>query len=115
MSIAIYFRTLWRGRLVGEDPQGNKYYEDKKKKRYGSPRRWVIYDGFPEPSRIPALWHSWLHYTTPEPPLLKQSYSWEKEHLPNLTGTTHAHKPKGLRGDPIEKDYVAWNPSLGAE
>jgi NADH:ubiquinone oxidoreductase subunit len=110
MSIAIYFRTLLRGRLVGEDPQGNKYYEDKKKLRYGKPRRWVLYNGFAEASKIPAQWHGWLHFTVNEPPLDPTLHVWEKEHLPNLTGTPYAHKPKGLRGEVATKDYVAWRP-----
>lgn len=81
MSIAIFFRTLLRGRLVGQDAQGNKYYEDKKTTRYGKPRRWVIYNEFAEASKIPSEWHGWLHYTTDEPPKARHPYSWEKEHL----------------------------------
>ena len=110
MSISIYFRTWWKGRLVGEDLQGNKYYEDKKKTRYGQPRRWVMYKGRPEASKIPASWHAWLHFTTLEPPQTHQSYDWEKDHLPNLTGTPYAHKPKGLKGLISQKDYQAWTP-----
>jgi NADH:ubiquinone oxidoreductase subunit len=45
MSLSIYFRTWWRGRFVGEDIQGNKYFEGKKMMRYGKLRRWVIYNG----------------------------------------------------------------------
>lgn len=110
MNIAILLRTWWRGRLVGEDSQGNKYYEDKKKMRYGKLRRWVLYKGRAEASKIPAEWHGWLHFTTSEPPLLQQRYAWEKEHLPNLTGTLYAHQPKGLKGLISLKDYEAWTP-----
>ncbi len=110
MSIAIFFRTLWRGRFVGEDSQGNKYYEDKKKTRYGKPRRWIMYKGRAEASKVPADWHAWLHFTTSEPPQLRQHYPWEKEHLPNLTGTPYAHQPKGLKGVVPLKDYEAWTP-----
>ena len=111
MSIAIFFRTWWRGRLVGEDTQGNKYYEDKKKTRYGKPRRWVIYKGYPEASKVPPDWHGWLHFTISEPPECQNRYPWEKEHLPNLTGTSYAHQPKGLRRLIPEKDYEAWKPT----
>lgn len=110
MSISIYFRTWWKGRLVGEDLQGNKYYEDKKKTRYGQPRRWVMYKGRPEASKIPASWHAWLHFTTLEPPQPHQRYDWEKDHLPNLTGTPSAHQPKGLKSRISLKDYKAWTP-----
>ncbi|MBM3468633.1 MAG: NADH:ubiquinone oxidoreductase subunit NDUFA12 [Alphaproteobacteria bacterium] len=110
MSIAIFFRTWWRGQLVGEDSQGNKYYEDRKKKRYGKPRRWVIYKGTAEASKIPAPWHGWLHYITQAPSPSSPIYSCEKEHSPNLTGTPHAHKPRGKRGQLPNKGYEAWTP-----
>jgi NADH:ubiquinone oxidoreductase subunit len=110
MSVSIFFRTWWKGRLVGEDPQGNKYYEDKKKTRYGQPRRWVMYKGRPEASKIPASWHAWVHFTTLEPPQPHPRYEWEKDHLPNLTGTPHAHQPKGLKGLIPQKDYKPWEP-----
>lgn len=110
MSIALFFRTWWRGRLVGEDAQGNKYFEGKKIARYGKPRRWVVYKGRTEASKVPADWHGWLHYSSNEPPATRHPYAWEKPHLPNLTGTPYAHQPKGLRGVALEKDYVAWEP-----
>ncbi|MGV8948453.1 MAG: NADH-ubiquinone oxidoreductase subunit NDUFA12 family protein [Candidatus Paracaedibacter sp.] len=110
MSISIFFRTWWRGYFVGEDSQGNKYYEDKKKTRYGQPRRWVMYKSRPEASKIPATWHAWLHLTTLEPPQPHQRYEWEKDHLPNLTGTPYAHQPKGLKSPISQKDYQAWAP-----
>lgn len=111
MSISIYFRTLWQGRLVGEDSNGNRYYEDKKETRYGKPRRWVIYKGRAEASKIPAEWHGWLHYTLAEPEKPGRRYGWQKDHLPNPTGTPDAHQPKGLRGVSPPKDYDAWKPS----
>ena len=76
MSIAIFFRTFWHGRLVGKDTQGNKYYEDKRKMRYGKPRRWLIYKGFAEASKIPSQWHGWLHFTTAELPQTDLHYPW---------------------------------------
>lgn len=115
MNISIFLRTLWRGRYVGQDTQGNKYFEDKKNATSNKPRRWVIYKGHAEASKIPAPWHGWLHYTTSEPPNLQHRYSWEKEHLPNLTGTPYAHKPKGLQGLVTEKDYEAWVPNNNPE
>lgn len=111
MNIAIFFRTWLRGRLVGKDDQGNTYYEDKKALRYGKPRRWVIYKGRAEASKVPAPWHGWLHFTTPEPPEPYTPYPWQKEHIPNLTGTPYAHKPKSLKGITPQKDYEAWKPT----
>ncbi len=54
----------WRkGVKVGEDAQGNIYYTNKD----GS-RRWVIFNGEAEASRVSPDWHGWLHHTFQEPP-----------------------------------------------
>lgn len=110
MSISIYFRTWLYGRKVGEDSQGNKYYEDKRTQRYGKPRRWVLYKGTVEATKIPPQWHGWLHLTTEVSSQSYTPYSWQKEHLPNLTGTPQAHKPKGLKGLEVRKIYEPWVP-----
>ena len=56
--------TRRHGRLVGEDEWGNTYYEQREGKGpLGKPRRWVIYNGVAEASKVPPEWHAWLHYT----------------------------------------------------
>ena len=110
MSISIYFRTWLYGRKVGEDAQGNRYYEDKRKMRYEKPRRWVMYKGTVEATKIPSQWHGWLHFTSEIPCQSYTPYPWQKEHLPNLTGTAQAHKPKGLKGLEVRKIYEPWIP-----
>ena len=51
----------WRfGELVGSDEQGNRYYRTKGRKidpTLGFERRWVIYNGVAEASRVPPSWH----------------------------------------------------------
>ena len=49
--------TILFGKLVGKDTSGNKYYESK------SGKRWVIYNGEVEASKIPSEWYSWMHHT----------------------------------------------------
>jgi NADH:ubiquinone oxidoreductase subunit len=101
----------WRaGRLVGTDAEGNRYYRNGD----GS-RRWVIFNGISEASRVPPDWHGWLHQTWQDPPtavpLLKKA--WEKPHLPNATGTGAAYHPPGslLAAVPAKRaDYEAWTP-----
>ena len=103
----------WRkGQKVGEDAQGNIYYSEKN----GS-RRWVIYNGDIEASRIPPEWHAWLHYTIDVPPSVDAPAvkSWEKDHQPNKTGSSGAYLPHGslqMGGDraPATGDYEAWRP-----
>ena len=49
------------GKHVGTDAQGNRYYRGGKKSVDGRERRWVIYSGANDASRVPAEWHGWLH------------------------------------------------------
>lgn len=113
--------TWSRGRLVGTDPQGNRYYEEKKPgKGADHKRRWVIYNGPVEASRVPADWHAWLHYTLDVPPAEANltERPWMKPHQPNLTGTPAAYRPEGSlhKGGQRPKgtgDYEPWVPDAG--
>ncbi len=115
--------TWLRGELVGRDGQGNRYYRIK---RGGTvhddslrrERRWVIYKGEVEASRVPAEWHAWLHHTTDEIPPEggPPKQPWQKEHERNLTGSTEAYRPpghmlKGGRRDKATGDYEPWTPN----
>ncbi|MEC9345954.1 MAG: NADH:ubiquinone oxidoreductase subunit NDUFA12 [Pseudomonadota bacterium] len=110
--IGTRFFTWRNGRKVGEDSFGNCYYEDRK----GSGRRWVVYKGLVEGSKVPPQWNAWLHRTTDAVPESdKPQRAWEKPHLPNLTGTPFAWRPRGhvTRGGkraPATGDYEAWSP-----
>lgn len=125
MTIATKIYTWWYGDLVGEDEFGNRYYQKKgapiKSTGYASGtrrKRWVMYNGQPEASKVPAEWHAWLHYLVDDAPEQgdRPRFDWQKEHLPNLTGTVYAYRPPGhiLKGGQREKatgDYEAWTPS----
>jgi NADH:ubiquinone oxidoreductase subunit len=106
-------------RYVGEDAFGNRYYEarDHKKSYDGNKRRFVIYKGYADASKVPAEWHGWLHHTFEDPPTTAPlpRKAWEKDHQPNLTGTIWAWRPKGAiaRGGERAKatgDYEPWTP-----
>ena len=102
--------TSRRGVKVGEDAEGNTFYET----RDGA-RRWVIYNGEAEASRISPEWHGWLHRTWEEPPTTAPlpKKAWEKPHVENLTGTPMAYAPAGsIRRERPEdrRDYDAWSP-----
>ena len=119
-TLGTRFHTWRFGEKVGEDQFGNVYYRTKggaKDKALGLQRRWVVYNGYAEASKVPADWHGWLHYTFDEPPTKEplKRQAWEKDHVPNLTGTVHAWKPQGsiARGGERQKasgDYEAWRP-----
>ncbi|WP_170770060.1 NADH:ubiquinone oxidoreductase subunit NDUFA12 [Ruegeria lacuscaerulensis] len=102
--------TARKGEKVGEDDQGNVFYRNA-----DDSKRWVIFNGEAEASRIDPDWHGWLHRTWDEPPTDKPlaHKSWEKPHQENLTGSALAYAPAGSlrRPDPIERsDYEAWSP-----
>lgn len=104
------FYTARKGVKVGEDNEGNVFY-----RTADDSKRWVIFNGEAEASRIDPDWHGWLHRTWDEPPTDKplQHKSWEKPHQENLTGTALAYTPAGSlrRQNPVERrDYEAWSP-----
>ncbi|MCC6000158.1 MAG: NADH:ubiquinone oxidoreductase subunit NDUFA12 [Pararhodobacter sp.] len=104
------FHTWRHGKKVGEDDQGNIFYESRDGKR-----RWVIYNGETEASRISPDWHGWLHHTWSETPAERPLVhkSWQKPHAENPTGTPAAYLPAGSmrRTEPAQRrDYDAWSP-----
>lgn len=122
MTIATRLYTWLKGTPVGSDAFGNRYFRGRM--THANPKgdrrrekRWVLYNGLPEPSKVPPEWHGWLHYTTDIPPTKQQRphYGWEKPPLPNLTGTPGAYLPPGhlLREGkhaPTTSEYEPWRP-----
>lgn len=109
-TIGTQLFTWRKGQKVGEDDQGNVYYQTRDGKR-----RWVIFDGYAEASRVSPDWHGWLHHTFDNTPASKPlaHKAWEKPHQPNLTGTVAAYAPAGSirRAAPADRsDYEAWRP-----
>jgi NADH:ubiquinone oxidoreductase subunit len=113
-----FFTLFSRGKFVGSDSLGNKYYSCKPRKGYKRDRRWVMYKGTPEATKVPPEWHGWLHHQTDIVPSEEaQSFRrpWQKPHKPNLTGTNQAYRPPGhiLKGGQRDKatgDYIPWTP-----
>ena len=103
--------TRRNGTKVGEDDQGNTFYRNA-----DDSKRWVIFNGEAEASRIGADWHGWLHRTFDEVPSEKplKRKNWEQPHQENLTGTLLAYAPAGSirgAGEPKDRrDYEAWAP-----
>ncbi|MDX1975299.1 MAG: NADH:ubiquinone oxidoreductase subunit NDUFA12 [Rickettsiales bacterium] len=118
MTMTTRLYTYFNGRLVGIDQFGNRYFRHKKNAPKGMrEKRWVLYNGLAEPSKVPAEWHGWLHYTIEKPPTERTitHHKWEKTHQPNLTGTPGAYVPPGHLASggqraPATADYEAWKP-----
>lgn len=106
---------LWTkrfGEKVGEDEEGNIFYQT-----HDGKRRWVIYNGVTEASKVSPDWHGWLHHTFDEPPADGElpRKTWERDHIPNMTGTDRAYRPPGSVLTPAPRakatgDYDAWQP-----
>ncbi len=116
MTFGTWLFTKMRGELVGTDEQGNRYFQDKRITPGPRRKRWVIYNGEAEASRVPPDWHGWLHYTTDTPPPAGglPRKPWQRDHLPNLTGTPNAYHPPGSAVATSERKpkphYEAWRP-----
>ncbi|KQR87842.1 NADH:ubiquinone oxidoreductase subunit NDUFA12 [Sphingomonas sp. Leaf343] len=115
-SWGTWFYGLRGMKQMGEDSLGNVYFEGRKDTS-GNPRRWVIYNGANDASRVPPAWFSWLHHQVDDVPdrALPAPRPWQKPAVANLTGTALAYRPSGS----LEKggsraaatgDYEAWTP-----
>ncbi|CAM5201498.1 hypothetical protein BTHI11S_02856 [Bosea thiooxidans] len=122
-TIGTRFHTWRFGEKVGEDEFGNVYYRTKggvKDKALGFQRRWVIYKGEAEASKVPPGWNGWLHHTVDVAPSEEnyQPREWQQPHQQNWTGTALAYRPQGSTLAEGERpaatgDYQAW--TRGAE
>ncbi len=107
---------LWtrrHGREVGRDELGNVYFEHRK----DPSRRWVIYNGSNDASRVPPGWTSWLRGQIGQVPdeALPPRRAFEKDPVPNLSGTGETYRPagslsRGARRPAATGDYQAWTP-----
>lgn len=109
------------GEQVGTDASGNKYFRARKKGTAkdsgGREKRWVIYNGANDASRVPAEWHGWLHGSFDALPEshLPPPRIWETDYTPNPTGTSAAYRPQGAlerggRRARASGDYESWTP-----
>jgi NADH:ubiquinone oxidoreductase subunit len=109
---------LRKGRFVGQDELGNRYYvQTRGVGPLGVPRRWVTYKNMSEASLVPPDWHGWLHYTVDTPPT-EETYTpkpWQQPDRPNMTGTRDAWRPAGSIVGSASRpkatgDYKPWRP-----
>jgi NADH:ubiquinone oxidoreductase subunit len=112
-TFGTWLHTRLHGKEVGRDDYGNLYYEDGK----NPARRWVIYSGSNDGSRVPPNWMMWLRGTIQDLPdkALPPRRNFEKPPEHNLTGTMAAFRPDGALGsDKVRPastgDYQPWTP-----
>ena len=111
-TVGTWLYTVLNGVPVGVDESGNAYYRSRK-----GDRRWVIYNGESEASRVPPDWHGWLHHTFAEPPTEAPlaAKNWERPHEENRTGRADAYRPMGSLHAAAKRpratgDYEGWRP-----
>ena len=95
--------TIFFGKFVGKDEFGNRYYQNKKGKR------WIIYSEEIDASKIPVEWYSWIHF---KPNKIEtkhnlEKYDWQKPHQSNLSGTDEAYHPNKNKNG-VKKKYSSW-------
>ena len=100
-------KTIFFGKFIGKDDFGNKYYQSKNGKR------WVIYNGEINASKINSDWFSWIHHITNTLPTRKnlEKYPWQKPHKDNKTGSSESYKPNKISKKAKNfKKYETWKP-----
>ena len=106
-TLGTFLYTIFFGKLIGKDEFGNKYYQSKNGKR------WVIYNGETNASKITSDWFSWIHHTVNTIPIEKKvgKYSWQKPHKENKTGSEESYKPNKISKKSKDfKKYESWKP-----
>ena len=112
-SLGTTLFTSRHGNKVGTDAAGNAYFQHGKDPK----RRWVIYEGSNDSSRVPPEWNAWLRGTVDDVPdqSMPPRRPFQKDPLPNMTGTLSAYRPGGSLGGAGKRpaatgDYEAWKP-----
>lgn len=102
-TFGTFLNTLFLGEKVGQDEFGNTYYKNKK-----DSKRWVIYNGEVDASKIPPEWHAWIHKLIKVIPSNSKfnNFAWQKSHQQNFTGTKKAYLPKNQK----KALYKKWHP-----
>src|SRR5258708_27432802 len=97
MAIGTRLFTWLRGAQVGQDAFGNRYFHERRARDPKRVKRWVLYNGEAEASKVPPEWHASLHHMVAVPPRAgdRPVQAWQKPHLPNLTGTGLTYRPPG--------------------
>ena len=109
-----FVNSLWVKffcKQVGVDQFGNKYFVGNSKNYLGKKKRYVLYNGIDDGSKVPAMWHAWLHYLRDELPSEnpQENYEWEVDHVQNLTGTKAAYDPSKSKHIKLDS-YSSWRP-----
>ena len=109
-TLGVRLWTYLTGQLVAEDQYKNRYYSNK-----NDSRRWVVYYGEIDASKVTPEWNNWLRFTSDQVPSEENDrYDWQLDHTPNQTGTINAYSPKSSsfnrKKSDRDLDYEKWKP-----
>ena len=76
-TLGTRIQTLLFGKFVGKDSFGNKYYQNR------GGKRWVVYSGEIEATKISSDWYSWIHHINNKIEKSKdiKKYTQQQEHF----------------------------------
>ena len=112
---SVFFKIYCKffAKFVGTDDYGNLYYTKNNNsiKNNSRERRFIIYKGIVEASKVPQEWNAWLHHVSDDLPKKSLKKSWMKDHLPNMTGTPYAYEYKDQKKSyKVKNIYSIWKP-----
>ncbi len=81
---------------VGEDEYGNEFFELKTTDYLGRKKRYCLYRGVVEASKISPEWHPFMHYQIEARDVKStyKQYKWQKPFVPDTTLSSNKYLPK---------------------
>lgn len=111
MSFIDKYLVRLSAKKIAKDEYGNSYYLGRRKDYLGRNKRYVIYNGLNESSKVPPMWHAWLHYMIDDIPTTEEDFKWQQDPRPNLSGTKYAYNPEVSEGKKIHL-FNKWTPKV---
>jgi len=96
MKFLLRIYLFFCGTKIGIDQYGNQYFEVKRTDSFGRKKRFCLYNGTPEASKISPEWHLFMHYQI-EAKDVKTNYKqhkWQKPFVPDITLSDAKYLPK---------------------
>ncbi|MGV3278330.1 NADH-ubiquinone oxidoreductase subunit NDUFA12 family protein [Rickettsiales bacterium LUAb2] len=106
MKLLLSIYLIFFGKKVGLDQYKNKYYLVTNKN--GTEKRFVLYKGINEASKVPPEWEAWLRFSTNSSILNINKNFKSKAYLPNLTGTAFAYSYVRNENTKKLKSHSTW-------
>ncbi len=103
-NIGILIYSFLYGKKIGQDKSGNKFYVHKNNK---IKKKWVLYNKIVDPTSLMVTWQLWLtnkKHEIPDALSSSRDYVWQKERMPNHSGTIDSYHPKLSKNKKIKNN-----------